>query len=113
MREESGLGVEEESAVIALEIADWVGAIIGLARAGVGARAEPEDLADWISACSEIDGVIDPDDADFVAGAFEIVLPTWEAVGALDEGRRLTRLGVWGLPRALAAAWGQDLDAGE
>jgi len=25
-------------------------------------------------------------------------------------GRRLTGLGAWGLPRALARAWGRDLD---
>jgi hypothetical protein len=39
------------------------------------------------------------------------VLPTWEAVGAVDGDRRLTALGAWGLPRALVRAWDSDLDA--
>jgi hypothetical protein len=38
------------------------------------------------------------------------VVPTWEAVGAVDADRRLTALGAWGLPRALARAWGSDFD---
>jgi hypothetical protein len=54
---------------------------------------------------------VDPDDADLVELAFEVVLPTWEAVGAVDADRRLTALGAWGLPRALARAWGGDLNA--
>jgi hypothetical protein len=52
---------------------------------------------------------VDPDDADLVELAFEVVLPTWAAVGAVDADRRLTELGAWGLPRALARAWGSDL----
>jgi hypothetical protein len=58
-----------------------------------------------------VDGTVDPDDADLVELAFEVVLPTWEAVGAVDADRRLTALGAWGLPGALARAWGGDLDA--
>jgi hypothetical protein len=41
---------------------------------------------------------VDPDDADLVELAFEVVLSTWEAVGAVDSDRRLTILGVWGCP---------------
>ena len=59
----------------------------------------------------EVDGTVDPDDADLVELAFEVVVPTWEAVGAVDADRRLTALGAWGLPRALARAWGGDLNA--
>jgi hypothetical protein len=110
MREASGLDPELESAVMALELADWVGAIVGLVRAGVGASAEPEALIAAIHDTPEVDGVVDPDDAALVGFAFEVVLPTWEAVGAVDPDRRLTALGAWGLPRALARAWGGDLD---
>ena len=110
MREASGLDPELESAVMALELADWVGAIVGLVRAGVGASAEPEALIAAIHDTREVDGVVDPDDAAVVGFAFEVVLPTWEAVGAVDPDRRLTALGAWGLPRALARAWGGDLD---
>jgi hypothetical protein len=59
-----------------------------------------------------VDGTVDPDDADLVELAFEVVLPTWEAVGAVDSGRRLTVLGCLGAaPGALARAWNSDLDA--
>jgi hypothetical protein len=111
MREPSGLDSELEAAVMALELADWVGVVIGLVRGGVGVSADPAALVAAINDCPEVDGTVDPDDADLVELAFEVVLPTWEAVGAVDADRRLTALGVWGLPRALARAWGSDLDA--
>ena len=111
MREPGGLDPELEAAVMALELADWVGAVIGLVRGGVGADAEPAALVAAINNCQEVDGTVDRDDADLVELAFEVVLPTWEAVGAVDADRRLTALGAWGLPRALARAWGGDLDA--
>jgi Plasmid pRiA4b ORF-3-like protein len=111
MREPSGLDPELEAAVMALELADWVGAVVGVVRAGVGASAEPAALVAAINECPEVDGTVDPDDADLVELAFEVVLPTWEAVGAVDADRRLTALGAWGLPRALARAWGGDLNA--
>jgi hypothetical protein len=111
MREPSGLDPELEAAVMALELADWVGAVVGLVRGGVGANAEPAALVAAINECPEVDGTVDPDDADLVELAFEALLPTWEAVGAVDADRRLTALGAWGLPRALVRAWGSDLDA--
>ena len=111
MREPSGLDPELEAAVMALELADWLGAMIGLVRGGVGANAEPTALVAAINDCPEVDGTVDPDDADLVELAFEVVLPTWEAVGAVDADRRLTALGAWGLPRALARVWGSDLPA--
>jgi hypothetical protein len=111
MREPSGLDAELEASVMALELADWVGAVIGLARGGVGANAEPAALVTAINECPEVDGRVDPDDADLVELAFEAVVPTWEAVGAVDADCRLPALGAWGLPRALARAWGGDLDA--
>jgi hypothetical protein len=88
-----------------------VGAVVGLTRGGVGASADPAALVATINDCPEVDGRVDPDDADLVELAFEVVLPTWEAVGAVDADRRLTALGVWGLPRALARALDGDLDA--
>jgi hypothetical protein len=109
MRGPSGLDPELEAAVMALELADWVGAVVGLVRGGVGANAEPAALVAAINDCPEVEGTVDPDDADLVELAFEVVLPTWEAIGAVDVDRRLTDLGAWGLPRALARAWGSDL----
>jgi hypothetical protein len=70
----------------------WVGAVVGLVR------GDPAALVAAIDACPEADGTVDPDDADLVELAFEVVLSTWEAVGAVDSDRRLTILGVWGCP---------------
>ncbi|MDQ3991360.1 MAG: helix-turn-helix domain-containing protein [Actinomycetota bacterium] len=110
MREESGLSSEDEASIMAQEHADWLGAVIGLVRAGVGGSAEPEALVRYINDCPEVDGVVDPEDALVVENAFELVLPAWEAAKVVDADRRLTPLGRWGLPRALAWAWGGDFD---
>jgi hypothetical protein len=110
MRADSGLDPELEAAVMTLELADWVGAVLGLARAGVGASAEPAALVETINTCPEVEGTVDPEDADLVELAFEVVLPTWQATGVVDADRRLTALGAWGLPEALARAWGGTLD---
>lgn len=109
-RDDTGMGVEEESALMALEVADWLGAVLGLVRAGVGAPAEPEDLLRYVDECPELEGERDADDDSVLLLAFELVLPAWEATGAIDSNRRLTDLGRRGLPRALAWAWGEDFD---
>jgi hypothetical protein len=103
--------VEEESTLMALEVADWLGAVLGLVRAGVGAPAEPEDLLRYIDECPELDGERDADDDAVLLLAFEAVLPAWEAAAVVDRHRRLTDLGRWGLPRALAWAWSGDFYA--
>lgn len=110
MNGESGLGSHEESALMALQHADWAGAVIGLARAGIGARALPRDLFDFADRCPEIDGGYEGDDRDQIELGFELMVPVWEELGALDGDQRLTSLGFWGLPRALAWAWGGALD---
>jgi hypothetical protein len=109
-RDETGM-VEEESTLMALEVADWLGAVLGLVRAGVGAPAEPEDLLRYIDECPELDGERDADDDAVLLLAFEAVLPAWEAAAVVDRHRRLTDLGRWGLPRALAWAWSGDFYA--
>lgn len=106
MTDESGMDAEEEASLMALEHADWIGAVLGLVRAGAGSRAEPADLVRHLDATPEVEGAVDPDDVPLVEAAFELVLPVWEAIGALDDARRLTPLGRWGLPRALIRAWG-------
>jgi len=111
LRDESGLDTETEASLIALELADWVGAVIGLVRAGVGAYAEPRDLVRYIDDCPEVDGETDPDDAAFVESVFYTVTAGWRATGALDRDDRLTPLGWWGLPRALGWAWNTDFES--
>lgn len=111
MNGESGLDSHKESALMALQHADWAGAVIGLCRGGVGSRAWPEDLFRYADELPEIEGSYDPDDREPIEFGFELIVPVWEAAGALDEHRRLTTLGHWGLPRALAWAWAGDLDS--
>lgn len=113
MNGESGLGNHEEASLMALEHADWAGAVIGLVRSGVGTRSWPEDLFRFADECPEIEGSYDPDDREAIEFGYELIVPVWEAIGALDEHRRLTALGSWGLPRALAWAWADDLDTTE
>jgi hypothetical protein len=111
MREDSGLEAEDESTIMAMETADWLGAVVGVVRAGVGADAEPGALVEYIDGCPEVDGSVEPDDAELIEYAFELVLPAWKAAGAITPDHRLTALGRWGLPRALAWAWRGDFDA--
>jgi hypothetical protein len=49
-------------------------------------------------------------DDESLGRGFEVALLCWEAIGAVSEQRWLTRLGWWGLPRALARAWNGDFD---
>lgn len=42
---------------------------------------------------------------DAVEGLFIHVTALWRVLGAIDDDRRLTRLGWWGLPEALQRAW--------
>ncbi len=106
------LEFEEEAAIIALETGDWLGAVTGLAHAGIGASASPENLVSYINESPEVETIIDTEDAALVETAFELVLPAWEEAGAVDSEHRLTSLGRWGLPRALAWAWDHDFDSG-
>ena len=110
MHEESGLADDEAATTMALEHADWLGAVIGLVRSGPGTIAAPRDLVRFVSKCPEVEGIVDRDDAAFLEGAFDSVLYSWEAAGVVDDNRRLTVLGTWLLPRALAWAWNADFD---
>jgi hypothetical protein len=110
MNGESGLGSHEESSLMTLQHGDWAGAVVGLARGGAGTRAWPEDLFELADKCPEIEGSYETDDREPIEFAFGLIVPIWEAVGALDEHRRLTALGHWGLPRALAWAWDGSMD---
>lgn len=104
--------IEELSTIMALEHGDWVGAVLGLVRAGVGAPAGPADLARYADECPEVEGETDPEDAEIIEAGFGHLLELWQATGAVDErSTSLTDLGHWGLPRALAWAWQGDFDA--
>jgi hypothetical protein len=103
--EEEQWPLEAVAAILSLEHADWVGAVIGLVRAGPGAPASPRALLEYIDACPELDGELDPDDDDVVFFGFEAISPMWEALGIIDDDRCVTRLGLWALPRLLLEKW--------
>lgn len=103
--EDPGWDTESVVAVMGLTHADWVAAVIALVRQGAGADASPEALVRASSLVPEIEGDLDPDDVGLVEHAFEVVTPLWQALGAVDAGRRVTQMGCWGLPRALWLTW--------
>lgn len=111
-REETGLDPEEEATLLSLEHADWLGAIVSVVRRGPGADASPEALAAGISSCPEVQLAADFDfeDAAHLETAFWILALPWEVLGLTDRDHRLTALGTWALPRALARAWGATFD---
>lgn len=109
---ETGLGPEIEASIIALQFGHWLGAVVGLVRAGVGAPADATDLVRYIDECPEVEGELDFDEAELVSSAFDSVLYAWEVAGVVDRDRRLTPVGEWVLPRALAYAWSGDFDEG-
>jgi hypothetical protein len=124
MRRHIGVGSPSLEPVALLRPADWAGAVIGLVRSGVNTIATAEDLVRYARQCPEIMSMKEPgEEADaydpFAGGVaddeslcrgFDVALLFWEAIGAVNEQRWLTRLGWWGLPRALARAWNGDFD---
>lgn len=113
-REETGLDPGEEAILISLEHADWLGAIISVVREGPGADASPDALTNGARTCPEVEMAsdLDLDDEAHLETALWILVSPWHALGLTDRDQRLTAVGAWILPRALARAWGSDFDAG-
>ena len=124
MRRHIGAGSPLLEPVTLLRPADWAGAVTGLVRSGVNTIATAGDLVRYARQCPETTNTNEPGDEavvydPFAGGVaddeslyrgFEAALLCWEAIGAVSEQRWLTRLGWWGLPRALARAWNGDFD---
>lgn len=111
-----GTPIEEQSAVFALEHADWLGMVLGLVRRGTGARCSGELAATDIMDCPEVEHESeDPDAYDSVLGmAVTTLTALWQAIDILDDNERLTELGRWGLPLALYDVWmASDADLAE
>jgi hypothetical protein len=90
-----------------LEADDWLATVLELVRAGPGTPAAPDRLVALSARCLDVDSAAaDPALAPTLVAAFEAVLPVWRSLGAVDAEDRVTALGVWGLPLALARAWG-------
>jgi len=95
---------DAREAVAHLEWADWLGAVIGLVREGVGASPDPAHLVDLVNRCPEVASTIPKTDRPRVEWAFAICTDQWASTG-LTESERLTELGAWMLPRMLLEAW--------
>lgn len=109
--DDPGTQIEEQSSVMALTHADWLAFVLGLVRRGVGAEFTAEHAMHDLATLEEIEG--DPVDEDDVlptyAMAVEVLAPVWQSLDVLDEDRRLTPLGEWGLPRALHRIWSEGI----
>jgi hypothetical protein len=90
--------------VLELEFADWLGAVLGLARAGAGTSVDPSLLVDHINRCPEVTTDIPKADRDRVAWAFAVVTEPWGALGLVEDGA-LTSLGGALLPAVLVHSW--------
>lgn len=110
LEEETGLGTEVDASIMTLEHADWLGPAVMFPRRGEGARADAAAFAETVDECPEVEETLDPDDAEVIEHSFTILLPAFEAIGVVDESERLTELGAWVLPRAVARAWNGDFD---
>ncbi|MGH3666613.1 MAG: hypothetical protein ACRDU8_11100 [Egibacteraceae bacterium] len=89
----------------ALDHADWLCAVVELARRGSGAPAEASDLAAYVDASDLAEGELELDDVDGIAFGFLQVVELWRALEAIDGDDRLTPLGWWGLPEAQRRVW--------
>lgn len=94
-------------AVLELEFADWLGVVLGLARAGAGASVDPSALVDHINRCPEVTTDIPKADRARVAWALGVVTEPWETLGLTADGE-LSAFGAAVLPAVLTQAWASD-----
>ena len=99
----------QREAVLELEWADWLGAVVGLVRSGPGASVAPDALVDQVNRCPEVTSTIPGGDRDRVAWAFGVATEAWEPLGLAADGV-LTEFATRVLPAALRVAWGGSCD---
>lgn len=97
-------GPAERDALMALEWADWLGAVIGLVRSGVGTAVDGAAMVDFINRCPEVTTSIPKNDRARIEWAFDVVMESWTDLELLADGR-LTDLGLRALPAGLHFAW--------
>ncbi len=106
------LDLEAGAALDSMELNEWLAMVIELVRCGPGCQADPDTLVALAARCLEVDSAAaDPKAGPTMRNAFSAIVPVWEALGAVDADGKLTPLGAWGIPRALARAWGGELAA--
>jgi hypothetical protein len=94
----------ERDAVLSLEWADWLGAVIGLVRAGEGTVVDGSAMVDLVNRCPEVTTTIPKADRARIEWAFDTAIASWSDLGILADGR-LTEFGTRALPAALHRAW--------
>jgi len=95
----------ERDALLWLEWADWLGAGIGLYRAGAETAADGNTLVDHVNRCPEVSSSIDKADRDYAEWAFDVALDLLQDRGVITDDRRLTAQGHASLRHGLVAAW--------
>lgn len=103
----AGLAADEAEAVGFLEWADWLGALIGLVRAGPETTVTPSSLVDLINRCPEVSSSIPKADRGYVEFAFSVVLDVWGQAGVVADGQ-LTTDGYRALYPAVVQAWSRS-----
>jgi hypothetical protein len=98
------LDEDQREATLVLEWVDWLGAVLELCRAGVGASALPSDLVDRINRCPEVSTSVAARDRPRIEWAFAVMTEPWSALSVVDTGG-LSGLGLALLPDALRMAW--------
>lgn len=97
------------AAICTIHHADWLAAVIALARRGPGVLASPERIARFVAESEDIDVEMDdPEDLETTEALFTSVTPLWHRLGIVDGKTILTPLGWWGLPKALERAWSPE-----
>lgn len=102
------LSPRERDALLWLEWADWLGAGIGLLRAGAGTTADGATLVDHVNRCPEVSSSISKGDRDYAEWAFDVALDLLEDLGVVTEDRQLTDAGYQALWVGLEAAWSPE-----
>ncbi len=126
-------GENELAAICAIDHFDWLAVITALAEGGPGTAASAGDLAGYVRDYDpgdpedpdggeaaeepdedEPDGFYLSDDEEFddltMEGLFLPVTSLWQVLGAIDDDKRLTALGWWGLPEAMLRVWAASDD---
>jgi len=98
------LPARERDALLWLEWADWLGAGIGILRAGPGAVVTGSALVDYVNRCPEVSSTIEKGDREYAEWAFSVALDVLEDAGALTEGV-IGERGVTAVGAAMLAAW--------
>lgn len=99
--------IELVSAVMALQHADWLGLAVGVVRRGPSGALDPELVQADIEQLDDVEGEIEDPEGHLTVLDMALLhlSPRWQRLGVLDQDQRLTKRGVWGLPKALHRTW--------